>query len=96
MFQLDEADYVYLYTSAVYASLFCTMSTRFKATKENSKNVSALFPTPKTIQTWFATLVSSYFIIVLFRYLYCFVGQKKLDTVICPDPWKDGARNTVE
>jgi len=23
-------------------------------------------------------------------------GQKKLDAVICPDPWKDGARNTTE
>ena len=23
------------------------------------------------------------------------VGEKKLGRVICPDPWKSGARNTV-
>ena len=27
--------------------------------------------------------------------MYDTVGEKKLGRVICPDPWKSGARNTV-
>lgn len=26
---------------------------------------------------------------------YIFIGEKKLAKVICPDKWKDGARNTT-
>ena len=26
---------------------------------------------------------------------FVFIGEKKLGRVICPDPWKSGARNTV-
>jgi len=32
----------------------------------------------------------------LFCDMVCDSCQKKLGTVICPDPWKDGARNTTE
>jgi len=28
--------------------------------------------------------------------MVCESCEKKLNTVICPDPWKDGARNTTE
>ncbi len=28
--------------------------------------------------------------------VFNFAGAKKTNTVICPDPWKAGARNTAE
>ena len=32
----------------------------------------------------------------IYMYMYCMhVGEKKLGRVICPDPWKSGARNTI-
>jgi hypothetical protein len=32
----------------------------------------------------------------VFSFFLTVLGQKKTGTVICPDPWKDGARNTIE
>ena len=37
-----------------------------------------------------------YIYIYIYMYMYCMhVGEKKLGRVICPDPWKSGARNTI-